>query len=61
MTLQRRQAESRGACAGGRAPAVRARLGRTSRWPKRESSAGSTVSEASSVSNTASTEAIDSP
>ena len=42
-------------------PRRRAPGARTSRWPKRESIAGSSVSDAASVSSTASTEAIESP
>ena len=59
MTLQRRQADS---C--GRPDAARRRSerdGRTTLCPKRESSAGTTVSDASSTHRTVMTEAIESP
>ena len=60
ITLQRRHAEGR----GGVPLAARRRadrLGRAIRAPNFDSSAGSTVSDASIVSSTASTDAIASP
>ena len=60
IRLQRLHSDSR----GGLPAAARARArrpGRATRAPKRESSAGSTVSEAAIVSSTVNTDAIDNP
>ena len=59
--LRRGEARARPARGAAAAEAPRRRGARTSRWPKRESIAGSSVSDATSVSSTASTEAIESP
>ena len=60
VMLQRRQVDSRGASPLASRRRAR-RVGRTTRWPNEDSSAGSTVSDAASTSSTATTDAIDSP